>query len=165
MTKETRTKAIRCILDSLTKGEFSESELEEISRALIRGNKFAMTLALALRSSGQESSKPVRIKSRPRSKKPPFKPSQLALQAMELIQKYHITQKELLSIMGGLSPELAVIAGKKRWRTIQLVDYFLSIQNKDKGTAFINELKNRVLPKPSYEGDSYLDFITKKLDK
>ena len=163
MKAATRQKVTRHLVSALLSGVFSDREVEEISSALVRRDDFVTDLGFALREvthqlSGQAKARRSQSTGEKRQQR-----TTSAEEAAELVKRLGITQRELLSIIGEISPEIAISLQSKRLPTVGILERVFRDQNFDKRALLMKELVNRVAANPA-NGDSYLDLITKKLE-
>ena len=159
-----RQKATRHLVSALLSGIFTDREVEEISSALIKRDDFVVDLGLALREVTQQLSVRAKVG---RTETPEVKRQQFSTpteEAAQMVKHLGITQRELLSIIGEISPESALSLEGKRLPTAGILERFFRNQTAEKRAVLLKELMNRAAAKPA-NGDPYLDLITKKLEQ
>jgi len=162
MTPTTRKKAKRHLLSACLSGVFTEREISELSHALMSDKEFTSDLGCSLQklanqlSGGDSPGRHVETSGRNTY-------SEITKDLTRRISELGITQRELLSLMHEVSPEVAVSLEGKRLPTIELIDRFVRDQNAEQIRGLINLLLKRP-EKRSSGHDPYLDIISKKLE-
>lgn len=164
MKAATRQKATRHLVSALLSGVFSDREVGEISSALIRRDDFVTDLGFALREVTQQLSGQAKTGRKHAVVEPSQKWTTPAEEAAEVVKRLGITQRELLSIIGEIAPEIAISLQSKRLPTVEILERFFRNQSDDHRALLLKGLMGRISAKPA-NGDPYLDLITKKLEQ
>ena len=164
MKTATRQKATRHLVSALLSGVFSDREVAEISSALVRRDDFVIDLGFALRDVAEQLSgqaKTGRSQITAGKRRPRTTPAE---QAGETVSTSGITQRELLHIISEISPGFALSLRSKRLSTAGILARFFRDHGDDQRAALMKVLAARSPAAPK-NGDSYLDLITRKLER
>ena len=162
MKPTTRRKVKRHLLSALLSGAFSDEELKEVAESLIKEDISIADLGHNLIQIVSQLSHPENDGRTASKREENALYSPAVEEAVQLAKKAGVVQRELLSIIGEIAPETVIFYENKRWKTIRIIDHFLSTQGEMKHQQLVSALRNRVRHTTG-DSDPYLDLISKKI--